>query len=166
MNELKACFKNVVSNCKKGVAYTRAIPVLFKAIHHRFFGDGCYELTFIKVGRKWYCEVPGFPKELFEHTLMVGGAAKFIDYYSRGEDRVVAKFMIATGKQAQYFCGARLKKESSSLTGGAFYRVAGPLWNEELWICPVTLFALGRYPDVILLRSMHKNVLGCPIYFE
>ena len=74
--------------------------------------------------------------------------------------------MIATEKQAQYFCGARLKKESSTLTGGAFYRVSGPLWNEELWICHVTLFALGRYPDVILLRSMHKNVLGCPIYFE
>ena len=29
-----------------------------------------------------------FPKELFEHTLMVGGASNYLEYYSRGEMRL------------------------------------------------------------------------------
>lgn len=166
MSNLKTYFNDVVRIVKNTPAYAKAVPVLAKALYQRFTGQGVFEVTFIKVGKKWYCDVPGFPKELFEHTLMVGSAAKFIDYYSRGEDKVVAEFMICNEKQAKYFCGASLKKESSTLTGGAFYRVAGPLWNEELWLCPVTLFLLGKYPERILLMRMNKNCLGCPIYFE
>ena len=52
-------------------------------------GNGNYEVSFTKIGRKWYCNVPGFPKELFEHTLMVGGASNYLEYYSRGENEIV-----------------------------------------------------------------------------
>ena len=163
---MKDLFKQCVRVCQLGWAYIQAVGVLVWASWKRLGGNDIQRVSFKKVGRKWYCEVPGFPKPLFEHTMMVGGAAKFIDYYSRGEDKVVAEFMICNEKQAKYFCGASLKKESSTLTGGAFYRVAGPLWNEELWLCPVTLFLLGKYPERILLMRMNKNCLGCPIYFE
>lgn len=100
MSNLKTYFNDVVYIVKNIPAYAKAVPVLAKALYHRFTSHGVFEVTFIKVGKKWYCEVPGFPKELFEHTLMVGGAAKFIDYYSRGEDKVVAEFMISNDKQA------------------------------------------------------------------
>ena len=85
MSKLATYFKESVSVMKKGFAYARVVPVLLMALLKRLTGDGFYELSFTKTGRKWYCNVPGFPKELFEHTLMVGVASKFLEYYSRGE---------------------------------------------------------------------------------
>ena len=166
MSNLKTYFKNVVSVCKKSFAYVRAVSVLIKATFHRLVGDGFYNVSFIKIGRKWYCDVPGFPKELFEHTLMVGGAAKFLEYYSRGEDKIVATIRVATAKEEKFFCGIRWHKVSSTLTGGAFYKDPSGYFNEEIWLCPVTLFLLGRYPERILIYKINKNDLHCPIYFE
>ena len=94
MSNLKTYFKNVVSVCKKGFAYARAVSVLVKATYQRMVGNGIYNVSFIKIGRKWYCEVPGFPKELFEHTLMVGGASKLLDYHARGGKRIAMKVKI------------------------------------------------------------------------
>ena len=162
MSNLKTYFKNVVSVCKKGFAYTKVVPVLIKAVYQRLVGNGYYEVAFTKIGRKWYCDVPGFPKELFEHTLMVGGAAKFLDNHAGGAKRIAIKIQISdegTGKN-------RLAKNTSTLTGGAFYKDPSGNFNEEIWLCPVTLFLLGKYPERILIYRINKNVLSCPIYFE
>lgn len=110
-----------------------------------------------------YCEVPGFPKELFEHTMMVGGAAKLLEYYLRGDERIEVSFKIASDEDANYYCGMSLKQSEATLTGGAFYK--GGI-DGEIWLCPVTLFLLGRYPKNILIYRIHKNNLQCPIYFE
>ena len=166
MSNLKTYFKKSVSVLKKGFAYVKAISVLVKAVYHRLTCNGYYEVPFIKIGRKWYCEVPGFPKELFEHTLMVGGASKFLDYYSRGEDRLVATIKIANEMEDKWFCGSRLYKNSSTLTGGAFYKDPSGNFNEEIWLCPVTLFLLGKYPERILIYKINKNILACPIFIE
>ena len=166
MSNLKTYFKKSVSVLKKGFAYIKAISVLGKAVYHRLTCNGFYEVSFIKIGKKWYCEVPGFPKELFEHTLMVGGASKFLEYYSRGEDRLVATIKIANEMEDKWYCGSRLYKNSSTLTGGAFYKDPSGNFNEEIWLCPVTLFLLGKYPERILIYKINKNFLHCPIYFE
>lgn len=166
MSNLKTYFKKSVSVCKKGFAYVKVILVLIKAIFHRLFGNGYYDVAFTKIGRKWYCEVPGFPKELFEHTLMVGGAANLLEYYSRGDSKIVAKIKIANEKEDKQYCGFRLYKDSSTLTGGAFYKDPSGFFNEEFWLCPVTLFLLGKYPERILIHKINKNHLHCPIYFE
>ncbi|MBR5203671.1 MAG: hypothetical protein IKW32_00405 [Bacteroidaceae bacterium] len=166
MSNLKTYFRVIVSILQKCFAYVCVIPVLFKALFHRLTGNGFYEVAFTKIGRKWYCDVPGFPKELFEHTLMVGGASKFLDYYSRGENKLVATIKIANEMDDKWFCGARLYKNSSTLTGGAFYKDPSGNFNEEIWLCPVTLFLLGKYPERILIYRMNKNILSCPIYFE
>ena len=166
MSNLKTYFKKSVSVCKKGFAYVRAISVLAKATCQRMISNGIYNVSFIKVGRKWYCEVPGFPKELFEHTLMVGGASKFLEYYSRGDNKIKATIKIANEMDDRHFCGSRLYKNSSTLTGGAFYKDPSGNFNEEIWLCPVTLFLLGKYPERILIYRINKNVLSCPIFFE
>ena len=153
MSNLKTYFKNVVSVCKKGFAYVRAISTLVKAIYHRSINSGIYNVSFIKVGRKWYCEVPGFPKELFEHTLMVGGASKFLDYHAKEARRIAFKVQITnegTGND-------RLVKNSSTLTGGAFYNDLSNCVYEEIWLCPVTLFLLGRYPKNILILDIVED---------
>ena len=166
MSNLNIYFKHVVSVCTKAFAYVKVIPVLMKAVFHRLTGNGYYEVAFTKIGRKWYCDVPGFPKELFEHTLMVGGASKFLDYYSRGESRIVATIKIANEMDDRHFCGSRLYKTESTLTGGAFYKDPSGNFNEEIWLCPVTLFLLGKYPERILIYRINKNILSCPIFLE
>ena len=90
MSKLKNFFKKSVCACKLGLAYVKAIGVLVKAACQRWKVDGSYSISFVKFGRKWYCEVPGFPKELFEHTLMVGGAAKLLNHYAKDNIRVNA----------------------------------------------------------------------------
>ena len=163
MSKLKDFFKKSVCACQLGLAYVKAVGVLAKAALRRWGSNGIHHVTFTKVGRKWYCEVPGFPKELFEHTMMVGGAAKLLEYYSRGDERVEVTFKVPDDDEARYFCGMQLVQSEATLTGGAFYKG----WsNEELWLCPVTLFLLGRYPKNILIYRIHKNNLHCPIYFE
>ncbi|WP_165157931.1 DUF6717 family protein [Parabacteroides sp. ZJ-118] len=166
MSNLKTYFKKSVAVFKKSSAYVRTIPVLAKAIYHAMVGNGIYRVSFTKIGRKWYCNVPGFPKELSEHTLMVGGASKFLEYYSRGENEIVAGIRIAKEWEDEFYCGVRLYKVSSTLTGGAFYKDPSGYAGEELWLCPVTLFLLGRYPKLIFIYKINKNYLHCPIYIE
>ena len=153
MSNFKTYFKKSVSVCKKGFAYMRAISVLVKATYQRMVGNGIYNVSFIKIGRKWYCEVPNFPKELFEHTLMVGGASKFLDYHARGIKRIAIKIKITD----EEIGNNRLAKNTSTLTGGAFYNDLSSSVNEEIWLCPVTLFLLGRYPKNIQILE----VRGC-----
>ena len=153
MSNLKTYFKKSVSVLKKGFAYVRAISVLVKATCQRMVGNGIYNVSFIKINRKWYCEVPGFPKELFEHTLMVGGAAKLLDYHAKGGKRIAMKIKITNEENGNL----GLVKNSSTLTGGAFYNDLSGSVNEEIWLCPVTLFVLGKYPKNIQILE----VRGC-----
>ena len=166
MSNLKNCFMNGVSMIKRGFAYVRVVPVLIGAIVKRIRGNGFYEVEFRKLGRKWYCNVPGFPEELFEHTLMVGGAAKFLEYYSRGETQLKVTIKVADAEEAKWHCGSQLQKNSSTLTSGAFYNDANGYFTEEFWLCPVTLFVLGKYPERILIYRINKNLVNCPIMME
>lgn len=166
ISNLKVYFKKGVSVCVKAMAYAKAVLILVKSVYNSKTGNEFYEVTFTKIGRKWYCDVPGFPKELFEHTLMVGGANKFLEYYSHGETRIKTTIKIANEIDDNFFCGSRLYKTQSTLTGGAFYRDPSGNFDEEIWLCPVTLFLFGKYPDRILIYRIKNNVLSCPIYFK
>lgn len=78
MSKFKTYLRTSVSVCKRIRAYVKAIVVLIKAVFQRMTSNGFYEVSFMKIGRKWYCDVPDFPKELFEHTLMVGLLLNFL----------------------------------------------------------------------------------------
>ena len=149
MSNLKTYFKKSVSVCKKSSAYIRAILVLAKALYHAMVGNGNYEVSFTKIGRKWYCN-----------------ASNYLEYYSRGENEIVATIRIAKEWEDKFYCGVRLYKVSSTLTGGAFYKDPSGNFGEELWLCPVTLFLLGKYPKLIFIYKINKNYLHCPICIE
>lgn len=152
MTILESYLRKGVSACKKGFAYVKTIFILIKGTFHRMFGNGIYNVSFFKICKKWYCEVPGFPKELFEHTLMVGGASKFLDYHAKGSKRIAIKVQISgkgTGNN-------RLAKKSSTLTGGAFYNDLSNSVKDEIWLCPVTLILLGRYPKNIQILEVRS----------
>ena len=50
-----------------------------------------------------------------------------------------------------------LVKKESSLTGGATYEVRDlDGFARDIWICPVTLTVLGRYPRYIYFKKTEK----------
>lgn len=154
MSNVKTYLRKRVSVLNLGLAYARAAIVLAIAAIRRLLGKRLYEVTFIKIGRKWYCEVPGFPKELFEHTLMVGGAAKFLDHHAGGARRIYLKIELTDDTNGNM----RLTKNSSTLTGGAFYNDHSGAVNGKIWLCPVTLFLLGKYPKNIQLHEARSCI--------
>lgn len=162
MSKLATYFKESVSVLKKGFAYARGVPVLLLALIKRLTGDGFYEVSFTKIGRKWYCNVPGFPKELFEHTLMVGGAAKFLKYYSRGESEIKAIIKIANEKEDQNYCGMRLYKTQSTLTGGAFYKDPSEFFTEEIWFAPSPSSSWAAIPSASSSTKSTRTICTAP----
>jgi hypothetical protein len=166
MQNLKKCFQQCVAYVTLGLAYLQALCVLIGAVVCSWFHKGFYFVKFIKVKNKWYCKVPGFPKALFEHTMMVAGAANMLEYYSQGDDEVTVQVRIPSKNEYDAFCGFRLEQTSATLTGGAFYKDSGLFSDDEFWLCPVTLFLLGRYPKQIYIYKVHKSPTHCPIFMS
>lgn len=153
MSRLTFSEKSGVSVFNKGLAYVKALGLLISAACRELLSNGMYDVSFIKIGRKWYCEVPSFSEELFEHTLMVGGASKFLDYHAKGGGR---RLSLKIGVKGMGKGDSRLARNSYTLTGGAFYNDLSVCVDEEIWLCPVTLFLLGRYPKEIHIMEMHR----------
>ena len=55
---MKDLFKQCVHVCQLGCAYVQAVGVLVWASWKRLGSNGIQRVSFKKVGRKWYCEVP------------------------------------------------------------------------------------------------------------
>ena len=119
---MKYHLEKLVSVCKLLPVYCKALVALVKAVYNCMKTHGYYTEDFVKIGKKWYCIVPGFPKWLFGHTLMVGSSAKLIEYCSQVDIEVNARVKVAEAYKDKYYCGMSLIKNSSTLTGGAFYR--------------------------------------------
>ena len=49
---------------------------------------------------------------------------------------------------------AELVRTNHSLTGGATYQVKNlPGFERNIWLCPVTLFVLGKYPKYMYIKK-------------
>ena len=126
-----------------------------------------YSLTFVAektdMGKLWYYD---FKHWGFNHhnLLMVSGADTLCEAYSKGQDKVTVK-IIASKKDLGYGCyydhyvredfpkGFNLVDK---ILYGANYHEQGEInWvkRRHFWICPVTLFVLGRYPKHIYIKN-------------
>lgn len=110
--------------------------------------------------KRWYYDFKhwGFQKEELE---MVAGADNLCEFYSRGNSEVTVK-IIATNKPIKNEEGydkyeaetahKELTFIESVMYGRNYNRV-----NENkiitMWICPVTIFVLGRYPKYIYVKN-------------
>ncbi len=99
---------------------------------------------FVKVGGTWFYWWPdfhGYPQDL----AMVNGADDFLntldDKFVRLQtvDPSVAKIVLT-------------KVEENS--DGATYLCKSRLYNDTVWVCPVTLDVLGEYPQNIYLKEV------------
>ncbi|WP_407401717.1 DUF6717 family protein [Sodaliphilus sp.] len=112
-----------------------------------------YSLTFNhEDDGNWYVDFPGWP---FEHhnLMMVAGADKLCAFLS-DDDKVSNIKVIPANKREDHPGYACLEQREHTLTGGSTYFVTGLNdFEREIWLCPVTLFVLGRYPKYIYIKK-------------
>ena len=105
----------------------------------------------------WYVDFPHWPFS-HENLAMVSGADKMLELLADG-DLFVKVSVIPASKQQQHEGYIELIQTEHSLFGGSTYQVMyEPFVNrfkrDTLWICPVTLFVLGRYPKYLYVKKL------------
>ena len=105
----------------------------------------------------WYVDFPNWP---FSHAnlAMVSGADKMLELLS-DSDLYVKVSVIPAKKQELHDDYIELEQTEHSLFGGSTYQVKYEPFiqrfkRDTLWICPVTLFVLGRYPQFIYIKRL------------
>lgn len=115
--------------------------------------------------KRWYYDFPhwGFLKGNLE---MVSGADGLCEMYSGGKDKltieiIASKKMLPLDIKTQYdlYVGEPLQGTwKDKITLGRNYN--HPFTDKDgnqhittMWICPVTLFVLGRYPNYIYVKK-------------
>ena len=104
----------------------------------------------------WYVDFPNWP---FDHhnLLMVAGADKMCAFLS--DDDVTTEVLVRpSNKRLQLDDYAELIQKDHSLTGGSTYEVRNlEGFNRDIWLCPVTLFVLGRYPKYMYVKKVSRT---------
>lgn len=103
----------------------------------------------------WFVDLPEWEGEKWE-LQMVMGSDTFLDILSQGEDVVYVTM------STEYFEGADVlqftqlgKLEGPELGEGAWYflnEYRGMSYTLEMWLCHVTTFVFGDYPNKIYFR--------------
>lgn len=131
-----------------------------KVISKSVFGQRAeYELKFNhEDDGLWYVDFPGWP---FEHgnLQMVAGADAMCAFLSDDDKHTHLK-VVPSSKRLDKPGYACLVQGEHSLTGGSTYTVTNlPGFERDIWLCPVTLFVLGRYPKYIYVKK-NDNVVA------
>ena len=100
----------------------------------------------------WYVDFPDWP---FDHhnLLMVEGADELCAFLS-DDDIITSVNVIPANEEEDHPGYAKLIQQDYSLTRGSTYQVTGlEGFERDIWLCPVTLFVLGRYPRYIYVKK-------------
>jgi hypothetical protein len=104
----------------------------------------------------WYVDFPNWP---FDHhnLLMVAGADKMCAFLS--DDDVTTEVLVRPSSKRLHLEGyAELIQKDHSLTGGSTYEVRNLKgFKRDIWLCPVTLFVLGRYPKYMYVKKVSRR---------
>lgn len=120
-----------------------------------------YDLQFVYVpeDKLWYIDMP-WPGDRYNLAMVAGSnhLLTFLDYKRERRVRVLvrpSKKQLTTLSAEGYF---ECDKQFSRLLGGATYKVNGlEGFTREIWICPVTLTVLGRYPQYIYIKQINVD---------
>lgn len=141
------------------------ILVLLKNI---IFRHRKYTLHFVAENnppiKRWYYD---FKHWGFDHNNleMVAGAENLCELYAKGKDEVTVNIIASRTQLEKYknmdydeFIAEPLPKEWTSwkdnfLWGRNYTSTDGNGKTTRMWICPVTLFVLGRYPKFIYIKK-------------
>jgi hypothetical protein len=131
------------------------VLTIIKLLINFFYRKRVYNLRFIKEGDNWFYD---FKNWGFEHgnLMMVCGADKLCDWFSaNGEARirvVVSRRKLKNMEDYEEYKGEKLwsNRPFDRFMYGRDYQ-SQESDERRFWICPVTLFVLGRYPNYIYL---------------
>lgn len=138
------------------MAYLKLFWIFIKAQFCRIFLRRL-NVSFKKVYGDWYCDIKGWPEKFFPNSLMVADASRLIQMMSNGEDYVTFD-VTPSKKELQEEGLIKLSLYKSSLTGGGYYSTqVGDVKLTHVWLCPVTLFVLGRYPQYIYFKRVDNK---------
>ena len=128
----------------------------FKTIHSFISGifsksEREYELTFVQdPDGRWYIDIPWDGNR--SNLEMVAGSDKLLSHIAKGDNKVTLQVILDyIDDYKDYIILDRFEK---SLAGGASYTVSNSEFKEPIWICPVTLCVLGRYPKKIYFKRI------------
>lgn len=118
-----------------------------------------FKLRFVKEDSRWFYD---FKNWGFDHKNleMVSGADKLCELYSKGTREAIVE-IVASKKKRLSLLEDYDEWEGEDLSGfelrdrliwGRTYKNGN---GEKFWICPVTLFVLGRYPNYIYIKKNH-----------
>lgn len=137
----------------------KLIRFLLKAV---LFKKKEYALHFVKQNSRWYADIKGWPDKYHDNLEMVFGSNRLLDTLDTNNTGSVYTTIYpgSSVEDGNLF----LTKIDSTLLGGAFYK-AVLLHNEtlsefpeEVWICPVTLFVLGKYPESMIVKATSMQI--------
>jgi hypothetical protein len=96
----------------------------------------------------WYIDLPDYPGPK-GNLAMVAGADDMLDYLAKGQKRV------AVLMSEKPFAGALAMNRTKlgEPGGGAYYQPVNHA-IQSVWLCDVTLFALGKFPEQIYFRAV------------
>jgi hypothetical protein len=121
-------------------------------------------LSFVKDGGIWYADLPEFLEAGLgsrANLMMVDGADTFLDLLAEGDTRITLKI------SSKPFQGWQTKMQKikvghnstllqllghAPVDYGAYYKVTqmkGEAYDHQLWLCPVTEYVFGNYPQEI-----------------
>ena len=128
----------------------------FKTIHSFISGifsksEREYELTFVQdPDGRWYIDIPWDGNR--SNLEMVAGSDRLLSHIAKGDNKVTLQVIL--DHLNDYNDYIILDRFEHSLAGGASYTVSNAEFKEPIWICPVTLCVLGRYPKKIYFKRI------------
>ena len=128
----------------------------FKTIHSFISGifsksEREYELTFVQdPDGRWYIDIPWDGNR--SNLEMVAGSDRLLSHIAKGDNKVTLQVIL--DYIDDYSGYIILDRFEHSLAGGASYTVSNAGFKEPIWICPVTLCVLGRYPKKIYFKRI------------
>ena len=154
--------------------FIKKIYTILTLIKNLIFRKKHYKLHFVAENntpiKRWYYDFKYFGFE-HEHLEMVAGADTLCEYYAKGKNELTVE-IIATKKplininKQNYdtFIGETIPKNTKLidkiLYGRNYTNKIEVLENlkiktqiKTMWICPITLFVLGRYPKYIYIKK-------------
>ena len=142
----------------------KKVTTILKLIKNVIYRHRKYTLGFYSKGMKagqdtiwkiWYYDFNnwGFPEG---HLMMVSGADKLCELYSK-DGKYCKVDILATRHHPQLAgIGYDIYKRQPLAKGLLNRILCGATYDNgknTFWICPVTLFVLGRYPKYISIRN-------------
>ena len=128
----------------------------FKTIHSFISGifsksEREYELTFVQdPDGRWYIDIPWDGNR--SNLEMVAGSDRLLSHIAKGDNKVTLQVILDYIDDDNGYI--ILDRFEHSLAGGASYTVSNAGFKEPIWICPVTLCVLGRYPKTIYFKRI------------